>query len=195
MDVFDYLAKKLRDTFVYFKHRTKAKYEGDRFESWVVANSNIQKNPKQIDGSSYWRLLEWRGDNFESGWYALSNLSPDLILQRNNRSKSDLCIAVECKYRNQRNFFLKKEQIMNYEEYLIEQGSQIKVLYYIFGFGWEDDQPKEVYLIPSTAIYTFDRGTREVRFLKSVKYEDYQVLLDRSIGKYYIQYKEKQSNC
>lgn len=84
---------------------------------------------------------------------------------------------------------------MNYEKYLIEQGSQIKVLYYIFGFGWEDDQPKEVYLIPSTAIYTFDRGTEEVRFLKSVKYEDYQVLLDRSIGKYYIQYKEKQSNC
>lgn len=32
MDVFDYINRKLRDTFAYFKSRTKAKYEGDRFE-------------------------------------------------------------------------------------------------------------------------------------------------------------------
>ncbi len=47
MDVFDYINRKLRDTFAYFKSRTKAKYEGDRFEEWVVSNSNIQKNPKK----------------------------------------------------------------------------------------------------------------------------------------------------
>lgn len=58
MDVFDYINRKLRDTFAYFKSRTKAKYEGDRFEEWVVSNSNIQKNPKKPDGKSYWRLIE-----------------------------------------------------------------------------------------------------------------------------------------
>lgn len=57
MDVFDYINRKLRDTFAYFKSRTKKKYEGDRFEEWVVANSNIQKNPQKMGGNAYWRLL------------------------------------------------------------------------------------------------------------------------------------------
>ena len=31
------------DTFQYFKERKKSKYLGDRFEEWVVKNSNISK--------------------------------------------------------------------------------------------------------------------------------------------------------
>ena len=204
MDVFDYISKKLRDTFVYFKNRTKQKYEGDRFEEWVVSNSNIQKNPKEADGKSYWRLIEWRGDNYVSGWYALSNLSPDLVLACIHDPDSQYFgenIAVECKYRNNRNnFFLEPEQIKNYEEYIVQRKPQIKVLYYLFGFGWNNNAPEEVYLIPSTALYEYDRETGEIKFLNTLdeiekedKFKDYQVVLDRTKGKKYIQYKLKQS--
>lgn len=135
MDVFDYINMKLRDTFAYFKSRTKKKYEGDRFEEWVISNSNIQKNPKEADGKSYWRLIEWRGDNYISGWYALSNLSPDLVLEcisdKGNQYFGS-SIAVECKYRNKRNdFFLEPRQIKNYEEYIAERKPRIKELFYL----------------------------------------------------------------
>ena len=200
MDVFDYINRKLRDTFAYFKSRTKAKYEGDRFEEWVVSNSNIQKNPKKPDGKSYWRLIEWRGDNYVSGWFALSNLAPALILERIS-GKTDSFIAVECKYRNKKNFFLEPRQIENYEEYIAERKPKIEVLFYLFGFGWKNDSPEEVYLIPSTAIYEYNRGTGEIRFLNTLdkiekedKFKDSQVILDKSKGKYYIQYKKKQND-
>lgn len=203
MDVFDYINRKLRDTFAYFKSRTKAKYEGDRFEEWVVSNSNIQKNPKAADGKSYWRLIEWRGDNYISGWYALSNLSPDLVLECISDKANQYLgkyIAVECKYRNRKNFFLEPKQVKNYEEYIAERKPKIGVLYYLFGFGWKNDSPKEVYLIPSTALYTCERGTGEISFLnttdeikKEDKFKDYQVILDKSKDKYYIQYKQRQS--
>ena len=38
--VFQY---RFMDTFQYFKERKKSKYLGDRFEEWVVKNSNISK--------------------------------------------------------------------------------------------------------------------------------------------------------
>lgn len=204
MDVFDYINKKLRDTFAYFKSRTKQKYEGDRFEEWVVSNSNIQKNPKGTDGKSYWRLLEWRGDNYVSGWYPLSNLSPDLVLECISDKANQYLgtsIAVECKYRNKRNdFFLDLKQIKNYEEYIAERKPKIDVLFYLFGFGWKNDAPEEVYLIPSKVIYEYNRDAGEIKFLNTLDetrkegtFKDYQVLLDKSKGRYYIQYKLSQS--
>lgn len=39
--VFQY---RFMDTFQYFKERKKSKYLGDRFEEWVVKNSNISKD-------------------------------------------------------------------------------------------------------------------------------------------------------
>ena len=40
VNVFQY---RFMDTFQYFKERNKNKYLGDRFEEWVVKNSNISK--------------------------------------------------------------------------------------------------------------------------------------------------------
>lgn len=206
MDLFDYIGTKLRDTFSYFKSRTKNKYEGDRFEEWVVSNSNIQKDPRKSDGNPFWRLLEWRGDKYIKGWYALSNLSPDLILECVSNKENKIyctgqCIAVECKYRNHRNdFFLKKEHIVNYEEYVADEKNHICALFYIFGFGWKNDAPEEVYLIPSTAIYEYDRKSQNVDFkcsrdesAREDRYKDYKVVLDNTQRKYYIQYTPTQS--
>ena len=61
--VFQY---RFMDTFQYFKERKKSKYLGDRFEEWVVNNSNISKegygdefqgfeSKKQNYCCGYWR--------------------------------------------------------------------------------------------------------------------------------------------
>ena len=44
--VFQY---RFMDTFQYFKERKKSKYLGDRFEEWVVKNSNITLIPQHFD--------------------------------------------------------------------------------------------------------------------------------------------------
>lgn len=56
--VFQY---RFMDTFQYFKERKKSKYLGDRFEEWVVKNSNISKEgyPDLCDKKIFWRLLDW----------------------------------------------------------------------------------------------------------------------------------------
>lgn len=202
IDIFDYIGKKLRDTFSYFKSRTKYKYEGDRFEEWVVTHSNIQKQPDTYDENTYWRLREWRSDKYVQGWYALSNLAPDLILEctrlKGNYKKENV-IAVECKYKNKKSFFLKKEQILNYEHYCREAKPHIDAFYYLFGFEWEGNAPKELYLIPSTALYTYNESDNTIFFLhnlseigKNLWYEQYKVCLNPTVGKKYIQYKNKQ---
>lgn len=64
--VFQY---RFMDTFQYFKERKKSKYLGDRFEEWVVKNSNISKEgyPDLCDKKIFWRLLDWRGDKYIEG--------------------------------------------------------------------------------------------------------------------------------
>ena len=78
--VFQY---RFMDTFQYFKERKKSKYLGDRFEEWVVKNSNISKEgyPDLCDKKIFWRLLDWRGDKYVEGYRPLSSSSPDLLME------------------------------------------------------------------------------------------------------------------
>ena len=43
MEILDRIIGEIKDAFKYCKTRSKNKYYGDRFEEWVVRNSNIQK--------------------------------------------------------------------------------------------------------------------------------------------------------
>ena len=72
VNVFQY---RFMDTFQYFKERNKNKYLGDRFEEWVVKNSNISKDGcSDLDtGKIFWRLLDWRGDKYVEGYRPLSS--------------------------------------------------------------------------------------------------------------------------
>lgn len=195
MDFFDFIGNTLRNTFSYFKSRTKKKYEGDRFEEWVVTNSNIKKNIKQNinqEDNAYWILLEWRSDKYVAGYYPLSNLAPDLLLQS---IKDKRIICVECKYRSHmHNFYLEEDQIINLEKFCNDSPYKIDTLYYLFGFEWENDAPKEVYLIPSKAIYSYNKENNTVYFYnknnqKNIEmYQKYKVILNPSEQKYYIQY-------
>ncbi len=205
MDVFGYVGSVLRSTSKYLNGRRREKYEGDRFEEWVVSNSNIRKRPEVEDNRSYWRLLEWRSDKYVDGWYALSNIAPDLVLEctkREDDSSKVRTIAIECKYRNSmHNFWLEKRQVLNYEHFCRERNPIIDDLYYLFGFQWEDGAPKELYLIPSTALYTYDEEEDLVDFSCSERktkgalwYAPYRVILDPENGKKYIQYRDKQRN-
>mgnify|MGYP007113737844 CR=1 FL=1 len=105
--VFQY---RFMDTFQYFKERKKSKYLGDRFEEWVVKNSNISKEgyPDLCDKKIFWRLLDWRGDKYIEGYRPLSSSSPDLLMECVTTTSTihevgDI-IAVECKWRSKIGF-------------------------------------------------------------------------------------------
>lgn len=64
------------------------------------------------------------------------------------------------------------------------------------GLVKKKDAPEEVYLIPSKAIYEYNRSTGEIKFLNTLEgtsnkdqYKDYQAILDNTK----VQYKLSQS--
>ena len=122
VNVFQY---RFMDTFQYFKERNKNKYLGDRFEEWVVKNSNISKDGcSDLDtGKIFWRLLDWRGDKYVEGYRPLSSSSPDLLLEcavdRSRIYKVGEIIAVECKWRSKVGFYLDRKDIEKYEVYML----------------------------------------------------------------------------
>lgn len=142
----------LVDTIKYMKSRTKNKYYGDLFEEWVVKNSNIRKNNDKEN--SFWELVEWRSDKYIEGYYAQSNGYPDLRLKsisdKSTFYHKDETILVECKWRGKKNFYIEDKKIEKYEAY--KNQIEAKKLFYVFGIGWNENQPREVYIIPSNRI-------------------------------------------
>ena len=167
MEILDRIIGEIKDAFKYCKTRSKNKYYGDRFEEWVVRNSNIQKiHPGK--GKPFWKLLEWRGDKYIDGYSPLSSSAPDLLLEclsDQNRPFYNLgeIIAIECKWKSKEaDFFLKLEDIEKYETYVREYSRYpVKCLFYVFGFGWSDNGPETVYVIPSYKIYDYDKTNDE----------------------------------
>ena len=160
------------DTFQYFKERNKNKYLGDRFEEWVVKNSNISKDgcSDLNAGKIFWRLLDWRGDKYVEGYRPLSSSSPDLLLEcavdRSRIYKVGEIIAVECKWRSKVGFYLDRKDIEKYEVYMnINQLNRpIKSLFYVFGFGWVNGAPEHVYVVPARELYDYNKDTGQVTF-------------------------------
>ena len=148
VNVFQY---RFMDTFQYFKERNKNKYLGDRFEEWVVKNSNISKDGcSDLDtGKIFWRLLDWRGAVDRSRIYKVGEI-----------------IAVECKWRSKVGFYLDRKDIEKYEVYMnINQLNRpIKSLFYVFGFGWVNDAPEQVYVVPARELYDYNKDTGQVTF-------------------------------
>lgn len=145
--------QELFNTFFFWKERSNQKFKGDRFEEWVVCNSQIYKSDTPF---AYWRLIDWRSDKFVDGYFPQSSKDPDLLLEciyegEITSYRYGERIAVECKWREKRSFYLDKERIYDYESYL--QRSSIDNLFYVFGFGWKEDAPEEVYVIPAGALY------------------------------------------
>lgn len=40
----------------------------------------------------------------------------------------------------------------------------IKELFYVFGFGWSNDNPESVYVIPAEVLYKYDKDSHEIIF-------------------------------
>lgn len=192
MEILNRLIGELKEALQYFKQRTKHKYYGDRFEEWVVMHSNISKDGNGMSGTGgtppFWRLLEWRGDKYVNGYYPVSSSAPDLLLECiSNESKKYLpeeLIAVECKWRSTVNFFIPKSDAEKYEKYFRANKTRYRVkhLFYLFGFGWSDNAPEAVYIIPSAALYEYDENTFEITFPngesikdKKIRMEDYKM--------------------
>ena len=162
--VFQY---RFMDTFQYFKERKKSKYLGDRFEEWVVKNSNISKDGYSdlCDKKIFWRLLDWRGDKYIEGYRPLSSSSPDLLMECVTTTSTihevgDI-IAVECKWRSKIGFYLDIKDIEKYEGYMNSNllNRPIKNLFYVFGFGWCGDSPESVYVVPAREYPPFSFGS------------------------------------
>lgn len=124
-----------------------------------------------------------------------------LVLECISGPSKGKLIAVECKYRNSINsrnsFDINTNQISNYVNFC--KRSKILEFYYIFGFGWENDAPKEVYLIPSSELYryTIDENQDKIS-VDIIKHENeaewrerYKVILDPDKSKKYIMYKNE----
>lgn len=188
MEILDRIIGEIKDAFKYCKTRSKHKYYGDRFEEWVVRNSNIQKiHPGK--GKPFWKLLEWRGDKYIDGYSPLSSSAPDLLLEclsDQNRPFYNLgeIIAIECKWKSKEaDFFLKLEDIEKYETYVREYSRYpVKCLFYVFGFGWSDNGPETVYVIPSYKIYDYEKTGDEapiITFLKKGSREEKAKLFEK----------------
>lgn len=167
--VFQY---RFMDTFQYFKERKKSEYLGDRFEEWVVKNSNISKDGYSdlCDKKIFWRLLDWRGDKYIKGYRPLSSSSPDLLMECVTTASTihevgDI-IAVECKWRSKIGFYLDIRDIEKYERYMNSNllSRPVKNLFYVFGFGWCGDGPESVYVVPARELYDYDKDTCRITF-------------------------------
>ena len=120
------------------------KAKGDAFEAFVVKNFN----PK------YFTLMEWRGDKYVDGVYAVSNHFPDLEVKFAMKSITD-SFEVECKYRS--NYFQNKVewakdfQLDNYKDY----AHRLKIpVFIIIAIGGSPSKPEELYIIPLDELTT-----------------------------------------
>lgn len=174
----------LVDTIKYMKNRTKNKFYGDRFEEWVVRNSNIRKNNDKEHG--FWELVEWRSDKYIKGYYAPSNRYPDLRLKsisdKSTFYHKDETILVECKWRSKKNFYISNKKTEIYEAY--KNQINAKKLFYVFGIRWNGNQPEEVYIIPSERIKKAVKNTD-----KDNQFEDCKHI------KGFIMYGENTTTC
>jgi hypothetical protein len=75
-------------------------------------------------------------------------------------------IAVECKWRSKVGFYLDRKDIEKYEVYMnINQLNRpIRSLFYVFGFGWVNDAPEQVYVVPARELYDYNKDTGQVTF-------------------------------
>lgn len=114
----------------------------------------------------------WIGEviNMLRGYRPLSSSSPDLLLEcavdRSRIYKVGEIIAVECKWRSKVGFYLDRKDIEKYEVYMnINQLNRpIKSLFYVFGFGWVNDAPEQVYVVPARELYDYNKDTGQVTF-------------------------------
>lgn len=118
--------------------------KGHAFEEFIA--TKVSKNRG-------YKLKEWRGDKYANGIYAESNLYPDLEFEYTT-GINEYRFAIECKWRS--NYYegrlelFKESQLKNYWRYSAER--RIKVFVAI-GVGTENNQPRELYVIPLSKIH------------------------------------------
>ena len=116
------------------------KRKGDAFEKFVV----------KLFDPKFFNVMEWRGDKYVDGRYAVSSHFPDLEIEFFFK-KRDVTerFAVECKWRN--DYFkggvqwAESYNIRNYQEFARE----VKIpVFVVIGIGGSPGQPADVYVLP-----------------------------------------------
>lgn len=146
------IKKRLRRTYLSVRNRIRTitlpedVLKGREFEDFVLELFDLNK-------TSAYSLLEWRGDKSLGDIIPVSNSYPDFVLEyREGKWKKKF--AIECKWRASipRRFtkpLFEPGQIIRYQEYAEENAQTVFI---IFGVGGEPSMPEELYLIPIDAI-------------------------------------------
>ena len=146
------IKKRLRRTYLSVRNRIRAitlpedVLKGREFEDFVLELFDLNE-------TSAYSLLEWRGDKSLGEISPVSNSYPDFVLEY-KEGKGKKKFAIECKWRASipRRFIkpmFEPGQIIRYQEYAVEKTQNV---YIILGVGGEPSMPEELYLIPIDAI-------------------------------------------
>lgn len=181
-----YSPKYILDSVIGFteklRYQKPTAFYGLRFEEWVVRWSNIVVDSRN-DCGGYWILKDWRGDKSyfrhcldksddkskerNSKRYMIipqSSLAPDLTLkakESRNAWRAGTEIYVECKWTQKGTFYLKKNSIKHYDDFLKEvlpnftYTARLERLFFVFGVGWDtiNGQPKKAYCVRANSLY------------------------------------------
>ena len=185
-----YSPKYILDSVIGFteklRYQKPTAFYGLRFEEWVVRWSNIAVESCK-NYNPYWILKDWRGDKSyfrhcldrsednsmekekKSKRYKIipqSSLAPDLTLVAIEREKPRSWepgteIYVECKWTQKGKFYLKKDSIKHYDDFLKEvlpnysYTKRLERLFFVFGVGWDTikGQPKKAYCVRAKSLY------------------------------------------
>lgn len=142
------IKKQLRRTYISVRNRIRAitlpeaVLKGREFEDFVLELFDLNV-------TSTYSLLEWRGDKSLGEISPISNTYPDFVLEY-KEGKRKKKFAVECKWRasiprRSTQPLFEPEQIIRYQEYATEKAQNVFI---ILGVGGEPSMPEELYLIP-----------------------------------------------
>ncbi len=130
---------------------------GFDFEKYIVKKIN----PK------YFKIIEWAGDKYIDGKFALTTSQPDLLMEL-KIGKNISPLSIECKWRKQ-TFkggieIGTNEQITNYRNFQDKRGIPVFIA---IGLGGTGQEPKHLYLVPLKEIHSnFIENADLLRFEK-----------------------------
>lgn len=144
------------------------RYRSKRKANQLVLSSPIQTNDSKLESErkgaefekyivhkfdrKYFTILEWRSDKYYDGFYAESNLNPDLELEYNSFD-SKRTFSVECKFRQYIYkggiTIAKHNQLTHYRDYEIKKNLKVFIA---LGVGGTPSTPKEIFVVPLSKI-------------------------------------------
>ena len=127
--------------------------QNDAF-NWKEKGDNFEKYITQKFDRNIFKLLEWRGDKYYEGVYAMTNHLPDMEWELNTHGEK-ACFAVECKYRSKYDelgqiTICNSHQLQNYHAYSKRRDIPVFI---VLGVGGKPFSPDELFILPLKKVH------------------------------------------